>query len=228
MTMLRTASAAVLALGLVFGLALPIGAQEAKSIVSDIMVKGKSAFNDLKYKQADSLGRRVLSYSVLLTPQQKVEAMQLVVAASYPEDEAEQKADVAIDFINQLLKLGAKQGIPRDLSWPGLDSLYAWVQRAASGTTAPGVSAAAPPAAPVAASQPAQVRLASSTPEAFLYVNDRVVGPISTVQYWNIPGGEPVRLSIRSVKCATPWDSTVNVAPGTQLTIGRRFAGGCQ
>jgi hypothetical protein len=209
-------------------LARPVAAQEAKSLVSDLMVKGKSAFNDLKYKQADSLGRRVLSYSMLLTPGQKVEAMQLVVAASYPEDESEQKADVAIDYINQLLKLGAKQGIPRDLSWAGLDSLFAWVQRAASGTTAPGVAAAPPPVAPAASTQPAQVRLGSPTPEAFLYVNDRVVEAISTARYWNIPGGENVRLSIKSARCATPWDTTVNVASGTQLTIGRRLAGGCQ
>ena len=208
-------------------LAQPLAAQEAKSIVTDLMTKGKSAFNDLKYKQADSLGRRVLSYSVLLTPLQKVEAIQLVVAASYPEEEAEQKADVAIDFIKQLLVLSPKQGgIPRDLSWPGLDSLYAWVQRAASGTTAAGVAPA--PAAPVAATQPAQVRLGSPTPEAFLYVNDKIVGPISTATYWNIPGGEPVKLTIKSTRCATPWDSVVNVAPGTQSTIGRRLAGGCQ
>jgi hypothetical protein len=217
------------ALGAAFVLAFgqPVAAQEAKSIVTDLMVKGKSAFNDLKYKQADSLGRRVLSYAALLTPQQKVDAMQLVVAATYPEDDAEQHADIAIDFIKQLLSLGAKQGIPRDLSWPGLDSLYAWVQRSASGTSAPGAAPA--PAAPAAAAQqPAQVRLGSPTPEAFLYVNDKIVGPISTAQYWNIPGGENVKLSIKSAKCTTPWDSVVNVAPGTQLTIGRRFAGGCQ
>ena len=219
--MLRAAWAAVL----VAGLSQPLTAQEGKSLVSDLMVRGKSAFNDLKYKQADSLGRRALSYAALLTTQQRVEAIQLVVAASYPEEEAEQKADVAIDFIKQLLTLAPKSGsIPRDLSWPGLDSLYVMVQRAAGGTAA----AAAPASAPVASSQPAQVRLGSPTPEAFLYVNDRVVGPISTAQYWNIPGGENVKLAIRSAKCSTPWDTTVNVAAGTQLTIGRRLARECQ
>lgn len=203
----------------------PSGAQEAKSIVSDLMAKGKSAFNDLKYKQADSLGRRVLSYSVLLTAPQKIEAMQLVVAASYPEDEAEQKADVAIDYIKQLVTLGAKQGIPRDLSWAGLDSLFVWVQRAGTGA----VNATSAPAsvAPAAPPQQAEIRLGSPSPEAFLYINDKVVGPVSGAQWWKIPGGENVKLSIKSAKCATPWDSTVNVAPGSQHTIGRRFAGGC-
>ena len=224
---MKPALRAALAAAFVLAFGQPVAAQEAKSIVTDLMAKGKSAFNDLKYKQADSLGRRVLSYAALLTPQQKVDAMQLVVAATYPEEDAEQHADIAIDFIKQLLSLGAKQGIPRDLSWPGLDSLYAWVQRSATGTNVQGAAPA--PAAPAAAAQqPAQVRLGSPTPEAFLYVNDKIVGPISTAQYWNIPGGENVKLSVKSVKCTTPWDSVVNVAPGTQLTIGRRFAGGCQ
>jgi hypothetical protein len=217
---------AVLAAGLSFALTDSLVAQEAKSIVADLMTKGVGAFNDFKYKQADSLGRRVLTYSVLLSKEQKVEAMQLVVAASYPEEAAEQKADVAIEYIKQLITLGAKTGIPRELSWPGLDSLFVWVQRASGGS--PAAAAAAPLAAPVTASQPAQVRLGSNTPEAFLYINDKIVGPISTAQYWNVPSGENVKLSIRSAKCATPWDTTMNVASGTQLTIGRRFAGGCQ
>jgi len=205
-------------------LAQSLGAQE-KSLVGDLITKGKAAFNDLKYKQADSLGRRVLSYSALLSAPQKVEAMQLVVAATYPEDEAEQHADVAIDFIKQLITLGAKQGIPRELSHPGLDSLFAWVQRAGAGGNATTAAPAPVPAAPPAQ---AEVRLGTSTVEAFLYVNDRIVGPIAGAQFWKIPGGENVKLSIKSAKCATPWDSTVNVAPGTPVTIGRRFPGGCQ
>ena len=74
----RTLSTALIAAAALVA-APPLGAQEATSLITDLMSKGKSAFNDLKYKQADSLGRRVLSYSVLLTTEQKVEAMQLVV-----------------------------------------------------------------------------------------------------------------------------------------------------
>ncbi len=207
-------------------LAYPAFAQEAKSIVTDLMTKGKDAFNDLKYKQADSLGRKVLSYSVLLTKEQKLEAMQLVVAASYPEDEGEQKADTAIHYIKQIITQGAKQGIPRELSWAGLDSLFAWVSRATAG----GANATATPAptAPVAAAGPGQVRLGSPSPEAFLYVNDKVVAPISSITYWNVPGGEPVKLTIKSARCMSNWDTTVTVASGSQSTIGRRTAGGCQ
>jgi hypothetical protein len=225
---MKPAIRALIAASLLVAPARPVAAQEAKSLVSDLMTKGKSAFNDLKYKQADSLGRRVLSYAALLTPAQKVEAMQLVIAASYPEEESEQHADVAIELIKQMMALGSKQGIPRELSWPGLDSLHAWVVRATSGTQVAGATAPAPAAPAAAPQQPAQVRLGSPTPEAFLYVNDKIVGPISTVQYWNIPGGENVKLSIKSAKCTAPWDSTVNVAPGTQQPIGRRLAGGCQ
>ena len=42
----------------------------------------------------------------------------------------------AIDFIQQLLKVGANKGIPRELSWAGLDSLFIMVQRASTGGTA--------------------------------------------------------------------------------------------
>jgi hypothetical protein len=219
---------AALTVALAIGVTRPAFAQETKSIVSDLMVKGKGAFNDFKYKQADSLGRKVLSYAFLLTPQQKLEAMQLIVAAAYPEEEAEQKADVAIEFIQQLVKEAPKAtSIPRELSWPGLDSLYAQVHRKASGSVA---AAGSGPSlvAPAASSAPAQVRLGSPTPEAFLYVNDKVVQQISTAQYWTIPGGENVKLTIKSVKCTIPWDTTVNVPAGSQVTIGRRLAKECQ
>jgi len=85
----------------------------------------------------------------------------------------------------------------------------------------------APPPAPVVP-QIGEVRLGSPSPEAFLYVNERVVGPISTAVYWKIPAGESVKLTIKSAKCATPWDTTVNIANGAQQTIGRRSPGGCQ
>jgi len=65
---------AALAACLLLGAVQLVSAQEPKSLVSDLMAKGKSAFNDLKYKQADSLGRRALSYAALLSTQQKVEA----------------------------------------------------------------------------------------------------------------------------------------------------------
>jgi len=83
------------------------------------------------------------------------------------------------------------------------------------------------PPAPLAP-QIGEVRLGSSLPDAFLYVNDRIVGPISTAVYWKIPAGESVKLTIKSAKCAAPWDTTVNIANGAQQTIGRRPSGGCQ
>ncbi len=88
--------------------------------------------------------------------------------------------------------------------------------------------AAPPPVAAPVVQQFGQVRLGSPTPEAFLYVNDRVVGPISSLAFHKIPAGEPVKLSIKSVKCTTPWDTTVTLVPDEQKTIGRRQATGCQ
>jgi serine/threonine protein kinase len=80
----------------------------------------------------------------------------------------------------------------------------------------------------VAAPQFGEVRLGSPTQEAFLYVNDRNVGSISSLAWWKIPAGEVVKLSIRSPKCTTNWDTTYTVAANAQATIGRRSAAGCQ
>jgi serine/threonine protein kinase len=92
---------------------------------------------------------------------------------------------------------------------------------------APVQQQAAPPPAPVVP-QTGQVRLGTNTPEAFLYINEKVVGSISTATLWTVPAGEPVRISIKSVKCTTPWDTTLTIAPNEQKTIGRRFPSGCQ
>jgi serine/threonine protein kinase len=86
--------------------------------------------------------------------------------------------------------------------------------------------AVAPP--PVVVPQFTEVKLGSPTPEAFLYINNSIVGPISTVSLVKIPAGQDVKLSIRSAKCTTPWDTTVNISPNIQHTIGRRSASGCQ
>ena len=72
-----------------------------------------------------------------------------------------------------------------------------------------------------------EIRLGSPVPNAFLYVNDRVIGPISIVAYHKIPAGG-ARVAIRSVNCATPWDTTVVVQAGQSVTIGRRLPTNCK
>jgi hypothetical protein len=72
-----------------------------------------------------------------------------------------------------------------------------------------------------------QLRLGSPTANAFIYVDDRLVGPIAVIQYVKIPAGVPVRVSIRSTNCKGSWDTTFVVPPGTTTAVGRRGVPGC-
>src|SRR5881227_3848068 len=72
--------------------AVPARAQtQAGSPVKDILTKAKNALNDLKYKEADSLASRALSYGPLLSKEEQLAATQLLVAALFPEDVGDQK-----------------------------------------------------------------------------------------------------------------------------------------
>ena len=186
-------------IGLVLVLATPAHGQ-AGSPVTEMMIKGRNALNDLEYKKADSLAQRVLALGNLLSRQQHVDALQLIVAATFPEEPGEQRQDSTIALIKQLVGIGASKGIPREMSWPGLDSLYAFVARAA---------------------QPAKVVLGARITGSILYVDGQPQGPIQGLRAVLVPPGKSVALSIRAENC-TPWDSTVTTLAGDSIRIGFR------
>lgn len=182
--------------------AAPLAAQtqQGGSPVTEMMTRGRNALNDLRYHEADSLGRRVLMLGSLLTKQQQIDALQLVAAASYPDEQPEQHTDTAISVIKQLVELGATQGIPRELSWPGLDSLFSFVARAA---------------------QPTKVLLGSRIPGSVLYVDGQPQGVVQGLRVVMVPPGRNVQLSIRIEGC-TSWDSTVVTQAADSIRIGFR------
>jgi hypothetical protein len=185
----------------VVALAAPLAAQTQQgSPVTDMMVRGRNALNDLKYREADSLARRVLALGTLLSRQQQVDALQLVAAASYPDEAVEQKTDSAIAIIRQLVGMGAVQGIPREMSHPALDSLFSFVARAA---------------------QPAKILLGTRTPGSVLYVDGEPQGIIAGLRTVLVPPGKSVQLSIRAENCVA-WDSTVVTQAADSLRIGFR------
>jgi hypothetical protein len=181
--------------------AAPLSAQTQQgSPVTDMMIRGRNALNDLKYRDADSLARRVLALGTLLSRQQQVDALQLIAAAQYPDEAAEQHTDSAISVIRQLVALGATQGIPREMSHPALDSLFSFVARAA---------------------QPAKVVLGSRIAGSVLYLDGEPQGVIQGLRVVLIPPGKAVQISIRAEGC-TPWDSTVTTQAADSLRIGFR------
>lgn len=181
--------------------AAPLSAQaQAGSPITDMMIKGRNALNDLNYAQADSVARRVLALGSLLSRQQQVEALELLAAALYPDEAGAQKADTAIAVIKRIVEMGGTR-IPPEVSHPGLDSLFSFVARAA---------------------QPAKVILGSRTPGAVLYVDDNAQGNIAGLRLVLVPPGKEVKLSIRADNC-TNWDTTITTQASDSLRIGFRM-----
>jgi len=170
------------------------------SPVTDMMIRGRNALNDLRYREADSLARRVLALGTLLSRQQQVDALQLIAASQYPDEASEQHTDSAITVIRQLVALGATQGIPRDMSHPGLDSLFSFVARAA---------------------QPAKVVLGSRVAGSVLYMDGQPQGVIQSLRVVLVPPGKAIQLSIRAEGCVA-WDSTVTTQAADSVRIGFR------
>lgn len=193
----------IIAFVFVVAFAAPLSAQTQQSSgspVTDMMIRGRNALNDLKYGEADSLARRVLALGTLLSRQQQIDALQLIAAATYPDEAAEQHTDSAIAVIRQLVGLGAAQGIPREMSHPALDSLFSFVARAA---------------------QPAKLLLGSRIGGSVLYVDGQPQGIIQGLRVVLVPPGKTLQLSIKAENCAS-WDSTVTTQAADSIRIGFR------
>lgn len=172
---------------------------QAGSPVVELLTKAKNALNDLSYAKADTIARQVLSLGSLISPDQQLAAVQIRVAAFYPEEQGSQKTDSAVALIREMITLGGKS-VPKDISWAGLDSLVMLVQRA---------------------STPAKLVFGSKTPGAVMYVNGDAQGPISTLRTILVPPAVEVKLSIRAEKC-TSWDTTAVFRASDSVRVGIR------
>lgn len=203
MTRTTRAGSGALRFALVFAALVFLGAAAAKaqggSPIGEMMAKGRNALNDLHYREADSIAKRILVLGTLLTPEQQVMAVQLRAASLYPEEAAEQHTDSAIVVIRQLLRLGTSS-VPKDMSWAGLDSLVVLVSRA---------------------SQPAKLILGSRVPGAILFMNDVPQGSIQSLRSVSVSPGTDVKLSIRAEKCIG-WDTTVVLRASDSVRVGFR------
>jgi len=117
----------VIAVALLVSAASPAAAQvtQSASPILDLINKGKTALNDFKYRSADSVWQQLLTRP--LSRQQRIEVLQLLAATMYPDDAAEQKRDSAAAVIRQLVGMGVRKFVVREVAWQGLDALYASV-----------------------------------------------------------------------------------------------------
>lgn len=105
-------------------LAMPLGAQgPERSASRELLDRARGALSDLLFRQADSTAREVLTLAGL-SRGARIEALQIIAAANFPEATVDRREPLARSAISQLLQLDLSLGIPRDLTSPGLDSLY--------------------------------------------------------------------------------------------------------
>lgn len=110
--------------------------QQGSSPIDDLLRRALNSFNDLKYTDADSVARLAISAPTATTNQRTLG--RLIIAASlYPEGEARaQKRDSALLVLRQVIRTNLDIKIPRDLTWPGLDSLFEDAKRTGYGINA--------------------------------------------------------------------------------------------
>lgn len=94
-----------------------------RSASRDILDRARAALNDVRYARADSIARDLLSLGGLQRAA-RVEALQIIAAANFPDSPSDRRDMAARSAITQLLQIDLAHNIPRELANPGLDSLY--------------------------------------------------------------------------------------------------------
>lgn len=100
-----------------------------RSPVRDVIDRARAAMNDLQYARADSLAREVLAMGSRLRRADRLEALQIVAGANYPEAAGDRKEAAARSAIAEMLRIDLGATLATDISWAGLDSIYRDVAR---------------------------------------------------------------------------------------------------
>ncbi len=116
-------AAKVLVIGVVLLSALAPGRAHAQAdIIKDLIAKGREAVNNFEYRNAETVAYQVLKME--LSAQQRIDALELLAAATYPDDAAAQRPDSAKVILAQLVGAGGQGITTTELKWRGIDSLY--------------------------------------------------------------------------------------------------------
>ena len=169
-----------LILALVAGLPAAASGQQ-RSQVGELLRQASNALNDLRYGRADTIARGVLAFGDRISREERVEALQILVAALYPEERGAQKLEPARTFMKQLVRLDPEARFPRAISWPGIDSLLAQTRRATFSIVVKplrdnAVTGSTAAAIPFLATRPARIRLVA-VPDSGPAVTLDSVGP---------------------------------------------------
>jgi hypothetical protein len=116
-------------------LSMPSLHAQARSPVQDLLANARGALNDLRYADADSISQVVLAYPQLRRID-RIQALQIAAGALYPEQAATQQRDRAVSTLAQLVRIAPAAGLPREVTWVGLDELFREVLRDTFGASA--------------------------------------------------------------------------------------------
>lgn len=99
-----------------------------RSQIAELLNNARIALNDLRYDRAASMAQSVLQIGDELTDAERVEALQMVVAALFPEEVEFQQREAVRLYLRQLVRLAPDQSLPRLITWSGLDSLWSEIK----------------------------------------------------------------------------------------------------
>jgi hypothetical protein len=105
-----------------------------RSASRELLDRARVALNDLDYVRADNMARGVLTLGLLNRPA-RIEALQIIAAANYPDTPNERKEAAARGALAQLIQIDLAIGVAREFASPGIDSLYQSVLGTTFGTT---------------------------------------------------------------------------------------------
>jgi hypothetical protein len=108
--------------------------ESATSPIVDLLRLSRTKMSDLQYAEADSIARLVLEQPSLRRTY-RVQALQVLAAANFPEEEGQQRRDSAVAALQRLVRIAPESRLPRQISWPGLDSLALTVSRLTFGAS---------------------------------------------------------------------------------------------
>lgn len=219
-----------IALGAVRGLSA-----QQRSPIAELLRQASNALNDLRYGHADTIARGVLALGERVSREERIEALQIIVAALYPEERGAQRLEQARTYMKLLVRLDPETRLPRAISWPGLDSLLADTRRTTFSVVAKpqrdnAVAGTAAAAIPVLATRPARFSL-TAVPESGAPIPLDSLGPeTSGAVSVRVLAGDAVRLPsgrytlrLTAIDAAAPdtivlrFAATV-VAPRLELT----------
>ncbi|MGH7583093.1 MAG: hypothetical protein ACREL5_07710 [Gemmatimonadales bacterium] len=107
---------------------------QAENPTQDLLNLGRRAFDDLDYRGADSIARSALEIPGLRRSQ-RIQALELAAASRYPSGEADQHADSALLVLRALARIAPAAALPKEMTWHGLDSLFAVARRSTFGAS---------------------------------------------------------------------------------------------